>query len=69
LLASVPSIEERVEWLASIEGQPPALHDLPTGCRFAPRCAYAEERCHVAYPPAFAVGAGHTADCWRLEGP
>jgi oligopeptide/dipeptide ABC transporter ATP-binding protein len=67
LLASVPKMEERVEWLASIEGQPPALHDLPDGCRFAPRCAYADERCHRAYPPTFAVGTGHTADCWRLE--
>jgi oligopeptide/dipeptide ABC transporter ATP-binding protein len=67
LLASVPNMDERVEWLASIEGQPPALNDLPVGCRFAPRCAYADERCHAAYPPAFTVGAGHTADCWRLE--
>ena len=67
LLASVPKMEERVEWLASIEGQPPALHDLPAGCRFAPRCTYADDRCHAAYPPAFTVGAGHTADCWRLE--
>jgi oligopeptide/dipeptide ABC transporter ATP-binding protein len=67
LLASVPNMDERVEWPASIEGQPPALNDLPTGCRFAPRCAYADERCHAAYPPAFTVGAGHTADCWRLE--
>ena len=69
LLASVPALEERVEWLASIEGQPPALDDLPPGCRFAPRCAYADERCHAVYPPAFAVGAGHSADCWRLERP
>jgi oligopeptide/dipeptide ABC transporter ATP-binding protein len=69
LLASVPALEERVEWLASIEGQPPALDDLPPGCRFAPRCAYADERCHAAYPPAFTVKAGHTADCWRLERP
>jgi oligopeptide/dipeptide ABC transporter ATP-binding protein len=69
LLASVPKMEERVEWLASIEGQPPALNDLPVGCRFAPRCAYADTRCHAAYPPAFTVGAGHSADCWRLEQP
>lgn len=66
LLASVPKLEERVEWLTSIEGQPPALHDLPSGCRFAPRCPYAEDRCHQEYPPSFEVGAGHTADCWRL---
>jgi oligopeptide/dipeptide ABC transporter ATP-binding protein len=69
LLASVPSVEERVEWLTSIEGQPPALHDLPAGCRFAPRCAYADERCHAVYPPVFAVDADHTANCWRLEAP
>jgi oligopeptide/dipeptide ABC transporter ATP-binding protein len=67
LLESVPKMEERVEWLASIEGQPPALHDLPAGCRFAPRCAYADERCHDTYPRVFAVGREHTADCWRLE--
>ncbi len=67
LLASVPKMEERVEWLASIEGQPPMLHDLPSGCRFAPRCSYADERCYRAYPPSFAVGKEHLADCWRLE--
>ncbi|HXH10024.1 MAG TPA: ABC transporter ATP-binding protein [Alphaproteobacteria bacterium] len=67
LLASVPKMEERVEWLASIEGQPPMLHDLPSGCRFAPRCSYADDRCYRAYPPSFAVGQEHFADCWRLE--
>jgi oligopeptide/dipeptide ABC transporter ATP-binding protein len=67
LLASVPKMEERVEWLTSIEGQPPMLHDLPTGCRFAARCPYADERCQRDYPPSFAVGKEHSADCWRLE--
>src|SRR5215207_4707978 len=45
LMASVPRIEERVEKLYSIEGTPPALFDLPPGCRFAPRCPHAFERC------------------------
>ena len=36
LLASVPKMEEDVDRLYSIEGQPPTLHDLPTGCPFAP---------------------------------
>ena len=40
LLASVPKMEEDVERLYSIEGQPPTLHDLPEGCPFAPRCQY-----------------------------
>ncbi|MCI0371632.1 MAG: ABC transporter ATP-binding protein, partial [candidate division NC10 bacterium] len=41
LLNSVPRLERRVERLASIEGQPPPLYDLPEGCPFAPRCAHA----------------------------
>jgi oligopeptide/dipeptide ABC transporter ATP-binding protein len=67
LLSSVPTMEERVDRLYSIEGQPPALWNLPAGCRFAPRCPYADERCRNEYPPAFSLGEGHTADCWRLE--
>jgi oligopeptide/dipeptide ABC transporter ATP-binding protein len=67
LMGSVPRMEARVERLRSIEGQPPALHRLPPGCRFAPRCAYADERCHREYPPAFSVGPGHEAACWRAE--
>jgi oligopeptide/dipeptide ABC transporter ATP-binding protein len=70
LLRSVPSMEEDIERLYSIEGQPPALWDLPEGCRFAPRCPYAEDRCRRAYPPTFTVsknGVAHTAACWRLE--
>ena len=68
LLNSVPKLEERTARLDSIEGQPPALWNLPEGCRFAPRCPYADERCEREYPPSFTVKEGHTADCWRLEG-
>jgi len=67
LMASVPRMEARVNRLPSIEGQPPALHRLPSGCRFAPRCAYAEQRCRDAYPSTFAVGVRHEAACWRAE--
>jgi oligopeptide/dipeptide ABC transporter ATP-binding protein len=65
LMASVPRMEGRVDRLPSIDGQPPALHRLADGCRFAPRCRYAEERCRVEYPPTFAVGPLHEAACWR----
>ena len=67
LMASVPRMEGRVERLPSIEGQPPALHRLPEGCRFAPRCRYVEARCRVSYPPSFAAGPQHEAACWRAE--
>jgi oligopeptide/dipeptide ABC transporter ATP-binding protein len=70
LLKSVPSMDEDVDRLYSITGQPPALWDLPEGCRFAPRCPYAEDRCQHTYPPTYNVsknGATHTAACWRME--
>ena len=67
LLNSVPKMEGRVERLDSIEGQPPALFDLPSGCRFAVRCPHADERCHSQYPPRFQGPEVHVADCWRLE--
>jgi oligopeptide/dipeptide ABC transporter ATP-binding protein len=69
LLNSVPNMDEDVERLYSITGQPPALWDLPEGCRFAVRCPYADDRCRQHYPPPFTVGDGHTAGCWRLEQP
>jgi oligopeptide/dipeptide ABC transporter ATP-binding protein len=67
LMASVPRMDAVVARLPSIDGQPPALHRLPGGCRFAPRCAYADDRCRQAYPDTFTVGAAHEAACWRVE--
>jgi oligopeptide/dipeptide ABC transporter ATP-binding protein len=67
LLSSVPSMDEDVERLYSIGGQPPALWDLPAGCRFAARCPYAEDRCRREYPPAVTVADGHTAACWLVK--
>ena len=67
LIASVPKLEEKVERLYSIEGQPPLLSDLPVGCRFEPRCPHAKEKCVSEYPPSFMVDSGHQADCWRLD--
>ncbi len=67
LIASVPKMQRSAARLHTIEGQPPALSDLPEGCRFAARCPHAEARCQAAYPGAFTVGAEHAASCWRLE--
>ncbi len=66
LLASVPKLEEDVDRLYAIEGQPPALHDLPPGCSFADRCPYVMDRCRDEYPPAFQVSETHKSACWRL---
>ena len=66
LIASVPQLSGTAGRLATIEGQPPSLLNLPAGCRFAPRCAFADQRCRDVYPGSFGVGEEHTADCWRL---
>ena len=67
LLASVPKLEEDIDRLYSIEGQPPTLHDLPQGCPFAPRCAYVMDRCREDYPTTIQVNDTHSAACWRLS--
>jgi oligopeptide/dipeptide ABC transporter ATP-binding protein len=67
LMASVPRLEGPVGRLPSIEGQPPPLHDLPNGCRFADRCAHVDDRCRREYPPTMPVGPAHEAACWRIE--
>jgi oligopeptide/dipeptide ABC transporter ATP-binding protein len=66
LLKSVPDLDEDVEFLPSIEGQPPTLDNLPEGCAFAPRCPYAFDKCNV-YPDEFSVDKDHVASCWRLD--
>ena len=68
LLKSVPKVEEKVERLVSIEGQPPPLHNLPPGCPFAPRCPYSKEACRSEYPPAVQINdKEHSANCWNLS--
>lgn len=67
LLGSLPRLDVDVTRLDSIPGQPPALHDLPPGCPFAPRCKYAMDKCLEEYPPVYTLNEGHSARCWRLE--
>ena len=63
LLASVPRMERRGARLAAIPGAVPSLADLPPGCAFAPRCAWAREECGGAVPPLAARGEGRKARC------
>ena len=69
LLESRPRIDFVGERLPSIAGQPPALHDLPAGCRFAPRCPYVEDQCRASYPDDVHCGEQHVAACWRAGEP
>jgi oligopeptide/dipeptide ABC transporter ATP-binding protein len=66
LMKSVPNVDDDVDYLYSIEGQPPALDKLPEGCTFAARCPYAFDRCLNEYPTEIMVAKTHSAACWRL---
>jgi peptide/nickel transport system ATP-binding protein len=35
------------------------------GCRFAPRCPFADDTCRTAQPPLIDMGDGHEAACWK----
>jgi len=65
LLDSIPNLDEEVDRLYSIEGQPPALHGLPPGCAFAPRCSHVTRRCGDEYPAEVFLNPGHMARCWE----
>ena len=65
LFAAMPRTEDRGRRLAAIGGQVPSFAAMPPGCRFAPRCPFALERCHRETPPLVAHEAGHDAACWR----
>ena len=67
LLASVPKMDQDVDRLFSIEGQPPPLHDLPVGCAFADRCPVVMDKCREEYPASFTVSDSHIASCWRAS--
>ena len=57
LLKSIPKLENRSHTrLEVIAGRPPNLINTPPGCRFAPRCPYAQPRCREEEPPLAGVG-------------
>jgi peptide/nickel transport system ATP-binding protein len=65
LLGSIPRLDKKRGRLPAIEGTVPSPHAMPPGCRFAPRCPFAEDRCRTDAPPLKPVGADHWARCWR----
>lgn len=65
LLASIPRIEQPSQThLAAMEGRPPGLLDLPSGCRFASRCAYVVDPCRESDPSLEVSASGHAVACW-----
>ena len=69
LMASLPRMTPKGKRLYNIPGTVPNLRAMPAGCRFAPRCAFADERCQREKPPLVSVGEGHFCRCFApLDG-
>ncbi|QGN33008.1 ABC transporter ATP-binding protein [Microlunatus sp. Gsoil 973] len=63
LIRAVPSVTADTSLIKPIPGRVPSLAELPTGCRFAPRCGLAEPICREIDPPLLADAAGHGIAC------
>ena len=71
LLGSIPRLEsDGSQALVSIPGLPPDLTSPPQGCRFAPRCANASDKCRSEEPPLSGDDPRHQFACWHpVDGP
>ena len=75
LLHSIPRLESAVDAdgatsparLAEIPGMVPSLKEEIAGCIFAPRCAFATERCRAEYPSLVEKTPGHFVACWEAD--
>ncbi|WP_319951933.1 ABC transporter ATP-binding protein [Paenibacillus sp. LS1] len=64
LIKSMPTLDTNERRLYSIKGSVPPPGSLRQGCRFSPRCEYAQDICHERLPQLETVEDGHTARCW-----
>ena len=66
LIGSVPRLDlPRKRQLFVIDGLPPHLARLPSGCSFHPRCHYAIDRCRKETPQLDEIGLSHLSACFR----
>jgi len=68
LLGSMTRLDQAQQVrLHSIAGAPPSVIDLPVGCRFRPRCEFAQDICGRVLPPLVETGAGRSVACHFAE--
>ncbi len=65
LLGSLPRLDRQRDRLSAIGGSVPSMDPPPAGCRFAPRCPFADETCRRKMPPLALAGAGHATRCLK----
>jgi len=64
LIGSIPSTEEKKERLKTIEGVVPNMFELPSGCKFEPRCKYRQPVCSEKEPLFKELEATHKVACY-----
>jgi peptide/nickel transport system ATP-binding protein len=64
LVEAIPELSGK-HALIGIPGTAPRPGDRPSGCFFAPRCAFVREECHLDFPPVETAGANHEVRCYR----
>jgi peptide/nickel transport system ATP-binding protein len=67
LLTAMPQLGARSGRLASIPGRTPEPWAMPTGCRFAPRCPYSQDKCTTGPIPLEPIAVGREARCVRTD--
>lgn len=67
LFNSIPKLDDDDEMLHVIKGMPPNPVDLPSGCRFHPRCNSAQERCKNECPAMYNIDGEHSVACFLFE--
>jgi oligopeptide/dipeptide ABC transporter ATP-binding protein len=73
LLDSIPNLDLAARAdpsrtrLNEIKGMVPSLFNLPQGCSFAPRCAFATDQCRASYPKLELLRPDHWVACWHAD--
>ncbi len=66
LFESLPNLGDRERKLQAIRGQVPNPLNFPTGCKFWPRCPYADQKCRELEPALESIDSGRLVACWRV---
>ena len=68
LLRSIPKMTDEKIRLSAIEGTVPDAVRFPSGCRFHPRCPFADRQCQELEPALLFLDEGHRVACWKAKG-